>query len=49
MIAPAVAEERAPRTTVSSQQNFQNSIDGSTGLLEAMTRRRSLIQAALKH
>ena len=49
MIAPAVAEERAPRTTVSSQQNFQNSIDNPAGLLEAVNRRRSLIQAALKH
>ena len=49
MIAPAVAEERAPQTTVSSQQNFQNSIAGPAGLLEAVNRRRSLIQAALKH
>ena len=48
MIAPAVAEERARRTTVSSQQNFQDSIDGPTGLLASVSRRRSLIQAALR-
>ena len=44
LIAASVARESASRTTVSSQQNFQNSIDG---LLASVERRRAVIKAAL--
>jgi hypothetical protein len=47
LIASAVARESEFRTTVSSQQSFQGSIDGPAGLLASIERRRSLIKAAL--
>lgn len=47
LIAAYVAKETPTRTTVSSQQNFQNAMGGPDGLLAAVNRRRSVIKAAL--